>query len=60
MGLAYLGLVLAHPSAGALDRHEIDRILARTSLPPQEIETGLAAGASLQLDAVIAALLAEQ
>jgi class 3 adenylate cyclase/tetratricopeptide (TPR) repeat protein len=57
IGLAYLGLCLAQPFAGSIDRHESDRILARTSLSAEEIERGLAAGAALDLDAVIHELL---
>ena len=60
LGLAYLGLVLAHPSAGAIDRNEVDRILARTGLSSEAITAGLAAGAHLDLDTVVRELLAEQ
>ena len=59
LGLAYLGLALAQPFSSSMERQEIDRVLARTSLSPDEIESGLAAGAALDLDAVVADLLAE-
>ena len=59
VGLAYLGMCLAQPFAGSIDRNEIDRILARTSLSPEAIELGLTAGAGLDLDTVIQDLLAE-
>jgi class 3 adenylate cyclase/tetratricopeptide (TPR) repeat protein len=58
-GLAYLGLILAQPYTGAFDRNEIDRVLSRTSLTPDAIERGMAAGAALDFDAVVQELLAE-
>ncbi len=57
-GLAYLGLVMRQPSAGSLDGHETDRILARTSLTQEAIASGMAAGAGLDLEAVVEELLA--
>jgi class 3 adenylate cyclase/tetratricopeptide (TPR) repeat protein len=58
-GLAYLGLFMGQPSAGSIDRHETDRILARTSLPSEAIERGMANGAGLDLDTVVRELLAD-
>jgi hypothetical protein len=43
-------LCLAQPFAGSLERHEIDRILARTSLSSEEIEAGLAAACGLDFE----------
>ena len=59
-GLALLGLVQAQPAASRGEHDEIDRILSRTSLDRIAIERGMAAGATLDLDDVVAELLAEQ
>jgi class 3 adenylate cyclase/tetratricopeptide (TPR) repeat protein len=57
VGLAYLGMCQAHSSTGAIDRREIERILARMSLTPEQIESGLARGRDLDLDTVVHELL---
>ena len=59
VGLAYLGLFMQQPSAGSLDQHETDRILARTSLSPEAIEAGMAVGAGWDFETVIEQLLRE-
>ena len=53
VGLAYLGLVMRQASAGSFDQHETDRILARTSLTPEEIAAGMETGAGLDLELVV-------
>jgi tetratricopeptide (TPR) repeat protein len=57
VGLAYLGLFMSQPSAGAIDQNETDRILSRTGLAAEVIEAGMAAGAALELEAVVEHLL---
>jgi predicted ATPase/class 3 adenylate cyclase len=59
-GLALFGLARAHPALEGQMRIEIDEELARLTLPPAEIEAGLAAGAALNFDAVIEEILAGQ
>ena len=58
-GLSLLGLVRAHPAATRNDHDEIERIVARTALDRSEIERGMEAGAALDLETVVADLLAE-
>jgi tetratricopeptide (TPR) repeat protein len=53
VGLAYLGLHLRQRSAGSIDQHEADRVLARASLSRDVIEAGMAAGADLDLETVV-------
>ena len=48
---------MQQPSAGSLDEHETDRILARTSLTPEAIEAGMAVGAAWDFEAVVQELL---
>jgi hypothetical protein len=57
--LAYLGLFVRQPSSGSIDQNETDRILARSALTADEIERGMAAGAGLELDAVVQQVLAD-
>ena len=59
VGLAYLGLFMHQPSAGSLDQHETDRILARTSLSPEAIEAGMAVGEGWDLATVVQELLSD-
>jgi len=55
--LALLGLVHANPTLERLLQQEIERILSRVALDPSALDAGLAAGATLDLDQVIAELL---
>ena len=55
--LALLGLARAHPAAAHSDIEEIDAIVAEFDLPADRVAAGLAAGALLDLDAVIAEML---
>ncbi|MCU0291042.1 MAG: tetratricopeptide repeat protein [Thermoanaerobaculaceae bacterium] len=59
--LELLGLVLAHPANRQDHTVETNRVLARirTCTGPVEVESGLAAGAALDLEATVEALLGE-
>jgi hypothetical protein len=56
--LALLGLVRSHPSTYYEQHQEIDTVLAGLDLDAADLEAGLAAGASLDLDTVVAEILA--
>jgi hypothetical protein len=57
--VALLGLVHANPTLERLLRQEIERILSRLALDPAALDAGLATGATLDLDQVIAELLTD-
>lgn len=52
-GLAVYGLALAHPALEVQERMSIEEEITGLGLSPAEIEAGLAAGASLDFDAVV-------
>jgi hypothetical protein len=56
--LPLLGVVRAQAWAERNEQSEMDRILGRVDLDPATVEAGLAAGATLDLDQVVADLLA--
>ncbi len=57
--LALYGLALAHPGLEKQGQLEINRSLAQLDLPPERVEAALAAGAALDLDAVVQEILEE-
>jgi class 3 adenylate cyclase/tetratricopeptide (TPR) repeat protein len=57
--LALLGLVKQHPAASYDIQRLVDEALARLRLDPAVVEAGLARGATLVLDTVVAEILAE-
>lgn len=58
VALPLLGVVHSHPEADRNDQEEIERIAARAALDEATVDAGLAAGAALDFDEVIAELLA--
>lgn len=57
-GLAVYGLALAHPALEVQDRMSIEEEITGLGLSPAEVEAGLAAGASLDFDAVVQEIMA--
>ena len=55
--LALFGLARVHPALDSQIRLEIDDALAKLSLPVAEVEAGLATGAALDLETVVAEIL---
>ena len=58
--LALLGLVRQHPATSRDIQRLVDEALAHLHLDPVVVETGLARGATLNLDTVVAEILAGQ
>ena len=58
--LALYGLARAHPAVDNQVRVEIDEEVARLAVPAAEVEAGLAAGAGLDLEAVVGEILGGQ
>ncbi|WP_374688785.1 AAA family ATPase, partial [Promineifilum sp.] len=56
-GLALCGLARAHPALESWDLADNDQELAKLGLPPDELETGLAAGAALDFETVVQEIL---
>ena len=56
--LALYGLARAHPALENQTRLEIDEEIVRLKLPDDEVAAGLAAGAGLELEAVVEEILA--
>lgn len=57
--LRLYGLARAHPALPHEVRVELDEDIIRLGLPPEQVETGLAAGAALVLDTVVEEILAD-
>ncbi len=58
--LALLGLARHHPSTPKQKEVGINELLTEIQLTPEQVEAGLAAGAALELEAVVAEVLAGQ
>lgn len=57
-GVMLLGLIRGHPAQEFQMQQEVERVLGTVTLPSNEVEAALAAGADLELDAVVDEIVA--